>query len=92
MVGVGCSADDPANANSTALALQALRAVGVAQPADAATLLGFQQPDGGFVYMREAGKEESRLMATLDALAALQPEESAAQGCRMFYLPVRIAG
>ena len=34
-------------------------------------LLGFQEASGAFVYIQQAGKEEVRLMATLEALMAL---------------------
>lgn len=70
----------PANANSTALAVAGLRAVGFDPQGPAFRRAGqgaldalrlFQQADGGFVYIRQPGKEESRLMATVDALAAL---------------------
>jgi hypothetical protein len=36
-------------------------------------LLAFQEPGGAFAYMRQAGQEEVRLLATTDALTALAP-------------------
>jgi hypothetical protein len=72
--------DGPANANSTALAIGGLRAAGYDPQGRAFrragrgavdTLAAFQEPGGGFVYVRAPGKEESRLMATIDALNAL---------------------
>lgn len=77
----------PANANSTALAVAGLRAVGFDPQGPAfhragqgamQALRAFQQADGGFVYIRQPGKEENRLMATVDALTALaQPAPAA---------------
>ncbi len=70
----------PANADSTALAVAGLRAAGYdpqgpafrkAGRGAADALLAFQEASGAFVYMREPGKQESRLMATIDALTAL---------------------
>jgi hypothetical protein len=87
----------PANANSTALAVGGLRAAGLDpqsprfQKADkgaADTLLSFQELSGAFVYIREAGKEEVRLMATADALAALAGPGQARSACQRPYLPV----
>lgn len=75
----GSSGNSP-NANSTALAVMGLSAAGCDLQATALrragrsaieTLLSFQEPGGAFVYMLEPGKEESRLMATVDAVAAL---------------------
>lgn len=68
------------NGNSTALAVSGLTAAGFdlsgpqfqkqgLSPLDA--LLSFQEDTGAFVYLQEPGKEEVRLMATLDALSAL---------------------
>ena len=80
--------DGPANANSTALAVAGLRAAGYDPQARAFGRAGhgavdalrtYQEPAGGFVYVRAPGKEESRLMATIDALSALaQPLAQAA--------------
>ncbi len=70
----------PANANSTALAVAGLTAVGY-DPQRAAfrkadrgavdVLRSFQEASGAFAYTRVPGKEENRLMATVDALVAL---------------------
>lgn len=94
----------PANANSTALAVAGLRAVGYDPQGRAFrragrgvvdTLWGFQEPGGGFVYVRAPGKEESRLMATSDALSALaQPlarfeSEAALATDRVYQIPNR---
>ncbi len=70
----------PANANSTALALAGLTAAGYdpqragfrKAARDAVDVLrSFQEASGAFVYTRVPGREESRLMATVDALTAL---------------------
>ncbi|MCX7671326.1 MAG: hypothetical protein N2439_14820, partial [Anaerolineae bacterium] len=70
----------PANANSTALAVAGLRAVGydpqgsafrMAGRSAVDLLLAFQEASGAFAYTRMPGKAESRLMATVDALVAL---------------------
>ncbi|MEJ5200438.1 MAG: hypothetical protein WHX53_16070, partial [Anaerolineae bacterium] len=70
----------PANANSTALAIAGLRATGYDPQGPAFkkrgrgtvdALLAFQEASGAFTYTRTPGKEESRLMATVDALVAL---------------------
>jgi hypothetical protein len=85
---------NPANANSTALAVSGLRAarydpndpkfqVGGVGGLDA--LLGFQEPSGAFVYIQEPGKEEVRLIATLEALMALTQR-------RPLYLPLVMHG
>lgn len=90
-------ATDPANANSTALAVGGLIAIG--QDPQAAeysregrgaleTLLSFQEPSGAFVYIRQAGKEESRVMATADALAVLAPLLEGQTICQPIYLPM----
>jgi hypothetical protein len=88
---------NPSNANSTALAVAGLRAAGfdpngplfqVGGQSALSTLLAFQEPSGAFVYIREAGKEENRLMATLDALAALAQPLAAPADCRPLYLPL----
>ena len=71
---------NPANANSTALAVAGLFAAGYNPDAPSfrvngvgglQALLGFQESSGAFVYIQQAGKEEVRLMATLEALMAL---------------------
>ncbi len=70
----------PTNANSTALAVTGLRAVGLdpqlacfrrAGQGGLDALLSYQEASGAFVYIRQPGREESRLMATSDALIAL---------------------
>ncbi|MGC8779337.1 MAG: hypothetical protein ACP5UQ_00555 [Anaerolineae bacterium] len=70
----------PANADSTALAVAGLRAAGYDPQGPAFrkagrgavdALLAFQEADGAFAYIRVPGREESRLMATVDALVAL---------------------
>jgi hypothetical protein len=85
------------NANSTALAVSGLRAAGFDPQAarfrknDKGALdqlLAFQEASGAFVYIAEVGKEESRIMATLDALAALAPYLAGQPPCRAVYLPV----
>jgi hypothetical protein len=85
------------NANSTALAVGGLRAAGFDPQAARFQkngrgaldqLLAFQEASGAFVYIAEAGKEESRIMATLDALTALAPYLAGQSPCRSFYLPV----
>lgn len=90
-------ASNPANANSTGLAVAGLRAAGF-NPDGAvfqkngrgglASLLAFQEPSGAFVYIQETGKEEVRLMATIDALNALTQSLAAPVTCRAIYLPL----
>lgn len=61
---------DPTDANSTAGAIRALRALGRTPPAATrAALRGLQQPDGGFRSTRAGAG--SRLLATTDAVPAL---------------------
>lgn len=87
----------PSNANSTALAVAGLRAAGY-DPRGSAfrqggrsaleALQAFQEPGGAFVYIRQPGREESRLMATTDALTALAqrlswPAKVMKPGCRL---------
>ncbi len=87
----------PSNANSTALAVAGLRAAGY-DPRGSAfrkgnltaldALYSFQEPGGAFVYLRTPGREESRLMATTDALTALaqrlsRPVRPLKPGCRL---------
>jgi hypothetical protein len=71
---------NPANANSTALAVAGLRAAGynpdappfqVGGVGGLQALLTFQESSGAFVYIQQPGKEEVRLLATLEALVAL---------------------
>ena len=90
----------PANANSTALSIGGLIAAGFdLQPggsqveAEAAldTLLSFQEPSGAFVYMKEAGMEESRVVATTEALSALVLVIQEPSPCRLPYLPMILA-
>ncbi|MCX6029355.1 MAG: terpene cyclase/mutase family protein [Chloroflexi bacterium] len=85
------------NANSTALAVGGLRAAGFDPQAARFQkngrgaldqLLAFQEAGGAFVYIAESGKEESRIMATLDALIALAPYLGGQSPCRAVYLPV----
>ncbi len=89
----------PPNANSTALAVAGLRAAGYdpqsfcfrrAGRGAGDALAAYQEPSGAFVYIQEAGREESRLMATVDALNALmQPLSGAAEPvCQPLYLPI----
>ena len=78
----------PENANSTGLVIAGLRASGrnsdaapfrAAGQTATAALLSYQEPSGAFIYTKQAGKEESRLMATTDALVGLlQPLASTA--------------
>jgi len=90
----------PPNANSTALSIAGLRAAGYDPQSfcfrrsglgGVDILLTYQEPSGAFVYIRQSGREESRLMATVDALNALvQPLASSAADpiCRPIYLPL----
>ncbi len=89
----------PANADSTALVVAGLRAIG-SDPDGARfqkqgksaleSLLGFQEPSGAFVYIREAGREEFRIVATTEAAAALTEPLRGAITCTALptYLPV----
>jgi hypothetical protein len=88
---------NPPNANSTALAVAGLRAIGVDPDGPLfqvsgrgalSTLLAFQEPSGEFVYIQQPGKEENRLMATLDALMALVQPLAAPVACQPLYLPL----
>ncbi|PKO23617.1 MAG: hypothetical protein CVU38_03265 [Chloroflexi bacterium HGW-Chloroflexi-1] len=89
--------EGPANADSTALVVAGLRAVGN-DPAAARfqkagrgaveTLLTFQAPSGAFVYIQQPGQEESRIMATVDALTALAQPQLDAPICHPVYLPL----
>lgn len=94
--GVGYVAGPP-NANSTALAVGGLwaagrdpQAVGFRRNGSGAvdTLLSFQEASGAFVYIRQPGKEEVRLMATLDALMAFSQPLVGRRACQATYLPV----
>jgi hypothetical protein len=85
-----------ANANSTALAVGALRAAGydvaawrpsAGEPSALESLLAFQEASGAFLYTHETGREESRLVATLDALEALAEPDNQ-DVCGTVYLPV----
>ncbi len=87
----------PSNANSTALAIAGLRAAGYDPNGSAFrrnnrtgmdALHSFQEPAGAFVYILAPGREESRLMATTDALTALaqrlsRPVKPIKPGCRL---------
>lgn len=85
-----------ANANSTALALAGLRALGVA-PDDPRfirqgrtpleTLLTFQEPGGAFFYQSPQAVG-NQLMATIEALAALTQPQAAPAVCYPTYLPL----
>jgi hypothetical protein len=86
------------NANSTALAVGGLRAIG--HDPDAApyvksghsglqALLSFQEASGAFVYASAPGNEEVRLTATTDALIGLlQPVGASKTSCPKVYLPL----
>jgi hypothetical protein len=87
----------PENANSTGLVIAGLRAAGrdpdaapflTSASTATATLLSYQESSGAFVYIKGAGKEESRLMATADALVALLQPLAPAAACRSTYLPM----
>ena len=66
-------AGGPTEADSTALVMRALRALGrTAPPATRAALRGLQAPDGAFAF--RAGSPGSRLLATNDAVVALAGE------------------
>jgi hypothetical protein len=95
------SVPGPANANSTALAVAGLIAAGLdpakirpgaGGPSALESLLAFQEPSGAFVYTRDPAHQESRLVATLDALDALAEFKDNGQACKPFYLPVHLAG
>lgn len=84
----------PENANSTGLVIAGLRASGrnpdaapfrTADHTATATLLSYQEPIGAFIYIKQAGKEESRLMATADALAGLLQPLTPTAICRPTY-------
>jgi len=87
----------PANANSTALVVAGLRASGT-DPAAARfqkvgrgaveTLLSFQESSGAFVYIQQPGKEEYRIVATVDALNALTQPLLQAPVCQPVFLPI----
>lgn len=94
--GVG-SLSGPPNANSTALAVTGLRALGLdpqlpcfrkAGRGALDVLLAYQEPGGAFVYIQQPGREESRLMATVDVLNAVveplaQPAGTELAECRV---------
>jgi hypothetical protein len=50
--------------------------------------LAFQEASGAFVYIRQPGMEEVRLMATADALNALLQPMAQPVTCRSLYLPL----
>jgi hypothetical protein len=96
----GPESANPVNANSTALAVGGLRAVGRNPDADPyvkggrgglQALLAFQEPSGAFAYIAAPGKEEVRLTATTDALISVLATEGAAGPCPSPYLPVILA-
>jgi hypothetical protein len=93
----GRAGQAPQNANSTGLVIAGLRAAGrdpdaapfrIGSQAATATLLNYQEPSGAFVYIKQDGQEESRLMATADALVALLQPLVPASTCRSTYLPL----
>jgi len=86
-----------ANANSTGLAVAGLKAAAFDPDAPPfqksglgaqASLLAFQEASGAFVYIRQPGLEEVRLMATADALNALLQPLAQPVTCRSLYLPL----
>jgi hypothetical protein len=86
-----------ANANSTGLAVAGLKAAGFDPDAPPfqknglgaqASLLAFQEASGAFVYIRQMGMEEVRLMATADALNALVQPMAQPATCWALYLPL----
>ena len=86
-----------ANANSTGLAVAGLKAAAFDPDAPPfqksglgaqASLLTFQEASGAFVYIRQSGLEEVRLMATVDALNALVQPVAQPATCRALYLPL----
>jgi hypothetical protein len=89
---------DPPNSNSTALAVGGLRDAGFDPQAARFqkggqgaldTLLSFQEASGAFVYIKAAGQEEARLVATADALVALADHRQAQPTCTLRpYLPI----
>jgi hypothetical protein len=90
---------NPPNANSTALAIAGLNATGFDPQAARFqkngqgaldTLLTFQEASGAFAYIQQTGKQESRLMATVDALNALAQPTVTQPICRSLYLPLVI--
>ena len=90
----------PANANSTALTIGGLSAAGFDVQAAGLrtdgksaldTLLSFQEPSGAFVYVKETGMEESRIVATTDALSALTLLIQESSPCKPPYLPMILA-
>ncbi len=96
---VDASPSSVLNANSTALAVGGLRAIG-RHPESAPfvkggksgwdALLAFQESSGAFVYSMPADPRTNRMTATTDALAGmLQPlGDSATAGCSRLYLPL----
>ena len=100
------SVPGPANANSTALAVAGLTAAGLdpalIRPSASAggahvpsaldSLLAFQEPSGAFVYTHDPAHQESRVVATLDALDALAEFREVEPACKPFYLPLSLAG
>lgn len=87
----------PANANSTALAVVGLQAAGFDpsaprfQPvcrAGVRALLDFQEAGGAFRFMLPPDPAEVRLIATLEALAALSRPLVVSSTCLPFYMPL----
>ena len=88
---------NPANANSTGLTVAGLKAAAFDPDAPPfqknglgaqASLLTFQEASGAFIYIRQSGLEEVRLMATADALNALIQPLAQPVTCRSLYLPL----
>jgi hypothetical protein len=92
---------DPANGNSTALAVGGLMAVG--EDPQAArfvkngkgaleTLLSFQKTSGEFAYLKTGSDSQtSPVIATADALSALAPLVEGQPVCGTTYLPLLLA-
>jgi hypothetical protein len=87
----------PANANSTALAVAGLQAAGFDpsaprfQPiceAGVGALLDFQEASGAFRFMLPPNSAEVRLIATLEALVALDRPLVLSTTCLPVYLPL----
>jgi hypothetical protein len=94
-------ASAPANANSTALAVGGLTAVGENPQAARfvkngkgalETLLAFQKPSGEFAYLKNGSDAQtSPIIATADALSALAPLVEGQPVCGTTYLPLLLA-
>lgn len=74
-----CGPDTPPDSNSTALAMQALAALGVAAEHDAtAYLLGIQQPDGGFPFVAGSPTDANSTGLVIQAIVATGQDPAAA--------------